>query len=107
MATADCAEDAYTKDALLDASLFGKLRWRCRRGMLENDFFLERFFHQYAATLTVRQAECLQELMALADSDLLDVFLGRVKIGNVDPAMDRADMHALLALLQPKPETRP
>ena len=24
-----------------------KLRWRCRRGLLENDLFIERFFNRY------------------------------------------------------------
>ena len=40
-----------------------KLRWRCRRGLLENDLFIERFFDRYAASLTVRQAGALGELM--------------------------------------------
>ena len=34
--------------------------------MLENDLFLERFLRQYGQTLTVRQADSLNDLMALA-----------------------------------------
>ena len=30
-----------------------KLKWRCRRGLLENDIFIERFFRQHEASLTV------------------------------------------------------
>ena len=30
--------------SLLDERSFSKLRWRCRRGLLENDLFIERFF---------------------------------------------------------------
>jgi len=28
-----------------------KLRWRCRRGLLENDLFVERFFQRHAQSL--------------------------------------------------------
>ncbi|WP_418320046.1 succinate dehydrogenase assembly factor 2 [Piscinibacter sakaiensis] len=54
-----------------------KLRWRCRRGLLENDLLIERFFDRHAQTLTTRQADGLQQLMALSDNDLLDLLLGR------------------------------
>ena len=54
-----------------------KLKWRCRRGLLENDLFIERFFDRHADRLTVRQAEALGELMDLADNDLLDIAMGR------------------------------
>ena len=64
-------------DALLDERALSKLRWRCRRGLLENDLFIERFFARHASTLTVRQAEALGLLMDLSDNDLLDLLLGR------------------------------
>jgi antitoxin CptB len=32
-----------------------KLKWRCRRGLLENDLFIERFFERHEARITVRQ----------------------------------------------------
>ena len=66
-------------DSRVDARTLSKLRWRCRRGLLENDLFIERFFTRYADTLTVRQAEGLQLLMDLSDNDLLDVLLGRTQ----------------------------
>ncbi len=62
---------------LLDERALSKLRWRCRRGLLENDLFIERFFHRYEKQLTVSQAEGLMCLMDLADNDLLDLLLGR------------------------------
>ncbi|MEY2838246.1 MAG: hypothetical protein RJB60_545, partial [Pseudomonadota bacterium] len=43
-----------------------KLRWRCRRGLLENDLFIERFFRQHEETITNRQAAGLTALMDLA-----------------------------------------
>jgi len=65
------------EEALLDERGLSKLRWRCRRGLLENDLFIERFFERHAARLTVKQAEALGALMDLADNDLLDLLLRR------------------------------
>ena len=64
-------------DTLLDAGSLSKLRWRCRRGLLENDLFIERFFANHEQSLTVRQAGALEVLMDLADNDLLDLLLRR------------------------------
>ncbi|MGM9426061.1 succinate dehydrogenase assembly factor 2 [Hydrogenophaga sp. MI9] len=73
MATTDIA----AADALLDLRGMSKLKWRCRRGLLENDLFIERFFARHESGLTVRQAEALGVLMDLSDNDLLDQLLGR------------------------------
>jgi antitoxin CptB len=64
-------------DTALDARGLSKLRWRCRRGLLENDLLLERFFARHAPSLTVEQAQSLETLMDLSDNDLLDLLLGR------------------------------
>ena len=61
----------------LSSAALSKLRWRCRRGLLENDLFIERFFNRHAAELTVGQARGMYALMELADNDLLDVLLSR------------------------------
>ena len=61
----------------IDERALSKLRWRCRRGMLENDLFLERFFQRHEHRLTARHADALARLMDLADNDLLDLLLGR------------------------------
>ena len=63
--------------ALVDARSLSKLRWRCRRGLLENDLFIERFFARHESTLTEQQAEGLRALMELSDNDLLDLLLER------------------------------
>jgi antitoxin CptB len=63
--------------ALLDPQALGRLKWRCRRGLLENDLFVQRFFACHEAELTVRQADGLATLMDLADNDLLDLLLAR------------------------------
>ena len=64
-------------EALIDDRALSKLRWRCRRGLLENDLFIERFFKRYDQTLTEQQARGLLVLMDLSDNDLLDLLLGR------------------------------
>ncbi len=64
-------------DELIDERALSKLRWRCRRGLLENDLFIEKFFDRYADRITTGQARGLLVLMDLADNDLLDLLLGR------------------------------
>jgi antitoxin CptB len=64
-------------DELIDERALSKLKWRCRRGLLENDLLIERFFTRHEAGLTLRQAAALNELMDLADNDLLDLLLRR------------------------------
>ena len=63
--------------ALIDERALSKLRWRCRRGLLENDLFVERFFTASAGRITERQAEGMLALMDLPDNDLLDLLLRR------------------------------
>ena len=87
-------------EALIDERGLSKLQWRCRRGLLENDLFIERFFRRYSNTLTVRHADALSALMDLSDNDLLDVHLARKTLSQVDSALDRADVHEVLKMLR-------
>ena len=89
-------------DAPLSSGGLSKLRWRCRRGMLENDLFIERFFNKYADQLTVRQANGLNALMDLSDNQLLDLHLGRKPLADVRSELDTPDIRAVLKLLQEK-----
>lgn len=57
-----------------------RLRWRARRGLLENDLFIERFFARYEATLSDAQVRGLSELLELSDNELLDVLMARVEL---------------------------
>ena len=68
---------AHKPSPLLDERSLSKLKWRCRRGLLENDIFIERFFARHEAGLNVRQAKGLDDLMDLSDNDLLDLLLQR------------------------------
>ncbi|KQU80639.1 MULTISPECIES: succinate dehydrogenase assembly factor 2 [unclassified Rhizobacter] len=84
-------------DTLLDERALSKLRWRCRRGLLENDLFVERFFARHESALTVRQAEGLALLMDLSDNDLLDLLLARKE---PDGDLHRADVLEVLQLMR-------
>jgi len=90
-------------DALLDERSLSKLRWRCRRGLLENDLFIARFFERYEKALNVRQADALGALMDLSDNDLLDLFLARKSLAQMEASLDRADLREILTMVR---ETR-
>jgi antitoxin CptB len=83
--------------AAIDARAMSKLRWRCRRGLLENDLLLERFFAR-AEPVSEADAEGLRLLMELADNELLDIFLGREKpTANLDRPEVRRVIEAVRA----------
>jgi antitoxin CptB len=89
-------------DAKLGERELSKLRWRTRRGLLENDLFIERFFAKYEQLLTVRQANSLNALMDLSDNDLLDLHLARKSLKEVRPDFDTADIQQILDMLKEK-----
>jgi antitoxin CptB len=64
-------------DQTPDADTLRRLRWRCRRGLLENDIFIDRFFERHGENLTTPLVQGLLELMDLSDNDLLDLLLAR------------------------------
>ena len=88
------------ENQLLDERGLSKLRWRCRRGLLENDLFIERFFERYAQTLTVRQGGALGLLMDLSDYDLLDLHLARKTLEQVKPGLVRDDVAEIVSMLR-------
>ena len=80
-----------------------KLKWRCRRGLLENDLFVARFFRRFEQTMTQRQAVGLQALMDLADNDLLDLLLARKEPEGVDELADGPEVREVLAQMRQCP----
>jgi len=85
---------------MLSTGELNKLKWRCRRGLLENDLFIERFFARHESALTVSQAQGLQRLMDLADPDLLDLLLARRE---PEGALDHSDVHEVLGMMRAAP----
>ena len=81
----------------LDDRSLSRLKWRCRRGLLENDLFIERFFRRHEDTITTRQAAGLTALMDLPDNDLLDLLLVR---SEPQGETDTPEVREVLALLR-------
>ena len=85
---------------MLSTGELNKLKWRCRRGLLENDLFIARFFSMHEAALTVSQAQGLERLMELADPDLLDLLLARRE---PEGDLDNRDVRGVLQLMRNAP----
>ena len=56
-----------------------RLRWRARRGLLENDLMITRFLDQYESELTDQDVSALTRLFEMDDTVLLDVLLARAE----------------------------
>ncbi|MBC7215268.1 MAG: succinate dehydrogenase assembly factor 2 [Burkholderiaceae bacterium] len=84
-------------DALLNERELSKLHWRCRRGLLENDLFLSRFFARFESELRQSHARGLLALMDLADNDLLDLLLRRREPAET---LDTPEVCTVLAMLR-------
>lgn len=61
-----------------EAARYRRLRWRCRRGLLENDILFNRLLDKRMAS-GFQEAEiaALDSLLDLTDPELLDLVLGR------------------------------
>ncbi|RBA23426.1 succinate dehydrogenase assembly factor 2 [Herminiimonas fonticola] len=70
-----------------------RLRWRGRRGLLENDLLLTRFLDQHEETLTDEEVEAFSILLELPDNDLLNLLLSRTE------PQDETDVPHVRALL--------
>jgi len=54
-----------------------RLRWRARRGLLENDLVMARFFDRFEANLSDADVAGLDRLLDLGDGELLELILRR------------------------------
>ncbi len=68
-----------------------RIRWRCRRGMLELDVILERFFDHHYSHLSMDEQVLFQSLLNCSDQDLLNWLIG-----------DQTPIDAALALMVKK-----
>jgi antitoxin CptB len=60
-----------------DPAQRARLRWRARRGLLENDLVIQRFFDRFEMQLTDENVAALTELFELSDNELLEIILAR------------------------------
>jgi antitoxin CptB len=54
-----------------------RLRWRARRGLLENDLIITRYLDRYQSQLSDADVIALMQLFETGDHDLLDLLLAR------------------------------
>lgn len=74
-----------------------RLRWRARRGLLENDLIVTRFLDAHETNLTDEEVDAFSRLMDLADNELMDLLLARKEPSG---DADLPHVHALLARLR-------
>ena len=84
-------------NALLEERERDLLRWRSRRGLVENDLYIEQFFATYGNQLARRHATGLTALMDLADNDLMDLFLRRKE---PEGALDTPEVREVLQMVR-------
>lgn len=60
-----------------DPRRLDRIRWRARRGLLENDILLGRFLDAELEQLQGEELKNLETLLTWEDNDLLDVLMGR------------------------------
>lgn len=76
-----------------DPAKRARLRWRSRRGLLENDLILTRFLDAQETTLTDDEVDAFTRLLELADNALMDMIMGRHEPSG---DLDFPNVHALL-----------
>ena len=69
-------EGGAPHSSLLTPHSLGRLRWNCRRGMLELDLVLARFLEENYARLTARQRKEFEQLLELPDQELWQLVRG-------------------------------
>jgi antitoxin CptB len=74
-----------------------RLRWRSRRGLLENDLILTRFLDAHEDSMSDEEVDALTRLLDLADNPLMDLILARSEPGG---ELDLPHVRALLTRLR-------
>lgn len=80
-----------------DPAKRARLRWRSRRGLLENDLILTRFLDANEAALSNDDVDAYTRLMELTDNDLMGLLLGQ---NEPKDELDLPHVHELLARLR-------
>jgi antitoxin CptB len=74
-----------------------RLRWRARRGLLENDLIVTRFLDANETIMTDEEVDAFSRLMELADNDLMSLLLARSEL---EGEADLPHVRALLTRLR-------
>ena len=87
------AEQSHQSDPVKRA----RLRWRARRGLLENDLILTRFLDANEALMTDEEVDAFSRLMDLSDNELMDLIMARKE---PEAELDMPHVHTLLGRLR-------
>jgi antitoxin CptB len=80
-----------------------RLKSDARRGLLENDLILQRFFERHSAQLSSEDGKVLGQLLALDDNDLMDLLIGRKdSVVSLEKEMATEPFKAILQKLREK-----
>lgn len=60
-----------------------RVRWRCRRGMLELDIILQRFVDKHYTQLNEAELQQFDIFLNLPDNDLWDMITAKKKIEDI------------------------
>lgn len=74
-----------------------RLRWRARRGLLENDLILTRFLDLHETSLSDEEVDAFSRLMELSDNALMDLLMAKKQ---PEAELDLSHVRALLLRLQ-------
>ena len=74
-----------------------RLRWRARRGLLENDLIITKFLDQFEDGLTDADVHALTQLFEMGDNELLDVLLARTQL---EGEYDTPELRRLVAQMR-------
>jgi antitoxin CptB len=65
-------------------SELARLRWKCRRGMLELDLLLRDFMENGYAQLDAAERACFERLLDYPDAVLIEWLMGRTRSADKD-----------------------
>ena len=82
--------DSVSSSHQADPICRARLRWRARRGLLENDLILTRFLDRHEHALSNEDVIALDALLELADDELMSLLFARKELeGASDTASNR------------------
>jgi antitoxin CptB len=63
-----------------------RIRWQCRRGLLELDLILAKFLDRHLENLSPASLAAFKRLLDCTDNELLDLAMGRMPPPDVETA---------------------
>ena len=68
---------SHPASGILDPDSLERVRWRCRRGLLELDIVLGRFIEAQYMQLSEKEKQVFEELLDMPDNPLWDMISGK------------------------------